>query len=133
MTAPPRPTSIILADDDARFRALVRSVLEEDGYLVVGEASSAAEAVALVRDLRPDAAVIDLVMEGSDGLSTVADLREAFPNVPVVVISSLFDPIVEQQVVSMGAWYMEKVEGLEVLENLIDGAVSVTSHGSDPG
>jgi len=44
----------------------------------------------------------------------------------VLVISSLFDPAVEQEVVSLGAWYLEKAEGLEALEHAIDSAVSVT-------
>lgn len=125
----PRPTSIVLADDDERFRALVRSVLEEDGYVVVGEAGTAQSTLELVEEHEPDAAVVDLVMEGSQGLSTVEELREKHPEVPVVVISSLFDPVVEQQVLALGAWYIEKVEGLEALEHMIDGAVSVTVEG----
>jgi hypothetical protein len=44
------------------------------------------------------------------------------------VISSLFDPSVEQEVVRLGAWYLEKAEGLEALEHTIDGLVSVSRH-----
>ncbi len=116
----------MLADDDQRFRALVRSVLEDDGYEVVAEAHDASSAVALTSEHRPDVVVLDLVMEGSEGLSTLRRLLEDDPGQPVLVISSLFDPSVEQEVVRLGAWYLEKAEGVEALEHAIDDVVSVS-------
>lgn len=118
---------MVLADDDDRFRALVRSVLEDDGYRVVAEAADARSARRAVQEHRPDIVVLDLVMEGSRGLSTLREILADEPSQPVLVISSLFDPAVEQEVVSLGAWYLEKAEGLEALEHAIDGAVSVTN------
>lgn len=123
-----RPTSVVLADDDHRFRALVRSVLEEDGYVVLAEAHDAASARAMARTHHPDVVVLDLVMDGSEGLSTLRELLDDDPRCPVLVISSLFDPAVEQEVVRLGAWYIEKAEGLEALEHAIDSAVSVANH-----
>ena len=118
-------TSIVLADDDDRFRSIVRSALEDDGYAVVAEAGNAGEARAMAELHQPDVIVIDLVMEGSEGLSTAEELLADDPDRPVLVMSSLFDPVVEQQAVRLGAWYLEKVEGVEALEHLIDDAVSV--------
>jgi DNA-binding NarL/FixJ family response regulator len=122
---PERP-SILLADDDDRFRSILRSLLEDDGYTVVAEAADAGETTALARLHHPDVVVLDLVMRGSTGLSTARELLADDPTRPVVVISSLFDPSVEQEAVRMGAWYLEKVEGVEALEHLITDAVSVT-------
>ncbi len=122
-----RPISVVLADDDARFRALVRSVLEDDGYVVVAEAHDAASARSTTQQHRPDVVVLDLVMEGSHGLSTLRELIEDDATQPVLVISSLFDPAVEREVVALGAWYLEKSEGVEALEHAIDGAVSVSA------
>ena len=124
-----QPTSVLLADDDARFRSIVRSLLEDDGYRVVAEAADAGEARALARQHQPDVILLDLVMEGSVGLSTARELLDDDPTRPVVVISSLFDPVLEQEAVRMGAWYLEKMEGVEALEHVIDDAVS----GSNPG
>jgi response regulator NasT len=120
--------SIVLADDDERFRALVRSVLEDDGYAVIGEAADAPGAIEAARSLRPDVVVLDLVMSGSEGLSTLKDILREDPAQAVVVVSSLFDPVVEREVATLGAWYLEKAEGLEALEHAIDGAVSVSRH-----
>lgn len=119
-------TSIVLADDDDRFRFIVRSVLEGDGYEIVAEASTASEALAMARIHNPDVVVIDLVMEGSDGLSTARELIADDPRRPVVVISSLFDGQTERDAARLGAWYLEKAEGPEALEHLIDDAVAVT-------
>ncbi len=121
------PTSVLLADDDVRFRSIVRSLLEDDGYRVVAEAGDATETRALARQHQPDVVVLDLVMEGSVGLSTARELLDDDPRRPVVVISSLFDPLVEREAVRMGAWYLEKMEGVEALEHLIDDAVSVSN------
>ena len=121
----------MLADDDDRFRALVRSVLEDDGYLVVGEAADASATRSMANERRPDVVVLDLVMGGSDGLNTVRDLLSDDPVRPVLVISSLFDPVVEQEVVALGAWYLEKVEGVEALEHAIDDAVSVSARSQE--
>jgi CheY-like chemotaxis protein len=73
-TTPPVRTSILLADDDARFRSILRSLLEDDGYTVVAEAGTADEVRELAREHRPDVVVLDLVMQGSRGLSTAREL-----------------------------------------------------------
>jgi len=120
------PTSVLLADDDARFRSIVRSLLEDDGYQVIAEAGDATETLEQAERHRPDVAVVDLVMEGAEGLSTVEELLALDPHLPVVVISSLFDPLLEIEASRLGAWYLEKVEGVEALEHAIDQAVSVS-------
>jgi len=103
----------------------VREVLEDDGYAVIAEAATAEETLAQARTHHPDVVVLDLVMTGSRGLSTARALLADEPDRPVVVISSLFDPMVEREAVSLGAWYLEKVEGIEALEHLIDASISI--------
>lgn len=120
-----RQISVLLADDDARFRALVRGVLVEDGYDVVGEAGTTDGVFAEVERERPDVVVLDLVMDGADGLGTLDRLRAAHPDLPVVVISSLFDPVIEQQILARGTRYLEKVEGIDALEQAIDAVATV--------
>ncbi len=125
-TSTMRRTSVLLADDDDRFRSIVRSVLEDDDYEVVAEAATADDTIQQARRHHPDVVVLDLVMPGCEGLSTARDLLHDEPDRPVVVISSLFDPMLEREAASLGAWYLEKVEGIEALEHAIDGAISVS-------
>ena len=119
--------TVLLADDDDRFRGLVRSMLVDDGYEVVAEAADAAAAIALAEAHDPDIVVVDLVLPGAHGLSAVRSLREARPRRPVLVLSSLFDPTVEHEAAGLGATYLDKTEGVDALEAAIDAAVAAAS------
>lgn len=116
---------MVLADDDERFLEMVTSVLETDGYDVVAQAIDAPTARAAAAEHRPDVVVLDLVMPGADGLSALREIRSDNPTQPVLVISSLFDPVIERDVAATGCWYLEKAEGLVALEHAIDGIVSI--------
>jgi two-component system, response regulator PdtaR len=59
---------VVIAEDEAIIRMDLRETLEEEGYLVVGETGRGDHAVELVRELRPDLAILDVKMPGIDGL-----------------------------------------------------------------
>ncbi len=65
---------IVIAEDEPLIRLDLRESLIEEGYDVVGEAGDGAEAVALVRDLKPDVAILDIKMPGVDGLTAARDI-----------------------------------------------------------
>jgi DNA-binding NarL/FixJ family response regulator len=117
-------TTVLLADDDDRFRALVCAVLTDDGYDVVAQADDAPSTLALAAQHLPDIVVVDLVMRGAEGLSTVHELLEAQPGRALLVLSSLFDPEVEEEVAELGARYLDKTEGVDALEAAIDATVA---------
>lgn len=60
---------VVIAEDEAIIRLDLKESLEEEGYEVVGEASRGDQAEALVRELRPDLAILDIKMPGVDGLT----------------------------------------------------------------
>ena len=59
---------VVIAEDEAIIRLDLRETLEEEGYEVVGETGRGDQAVELVRDLRPDLAILDIKMPHMDGL-----------------------------------------------------------------
>jgi response regulator NasT len=65
---------VVIAEDEAIIRLDLREVLEEEGYEVVGETGRGDEAVDLVRDLRPDLAILDIKMPGRDGLAAAGEI-----------------------------------------------------------
>jgi AmiR/NasT family two-component response regulator len=70
----PRPTRVVIAEDEAIIRLDLKELLQEDGYDVVGETGRGDEAVELVRDLRPDLVILDIKMPGLDGLSAAREI-----------------------------------------------------------
>jgi two-component system, NarL family, nitrate/nitrite response regulator NarL len=79
---------VLVADDHAIVRSGIRHVLEgEPGFIVVGEASNGAEALALAEQLQPDVAVLDISMPGVSGLQTASELRRRWPDTRVLVLS----------------------------------------------
>jgi two-component system, response regulator PdtaR len=61
-------TRVVIAEDEAIIRLDLRETLEEEAYEVVGETGRGDEAIRLVRELRPDLAILDVKMPGLDGL-----------------------------------------------------------------
>lgn len=59
---------VVIAEDEAIIRLDLKETLEEEGYIVVGETGRGDKAVDLVRELRPDLAILDVKMPGMDGL-----------------------------------------------------------------
>ena len=67
-------TRVVIAEDEAIIRLDLKELLEEEGYEVVGQTGRGDEAVDLVRELRPDAAILDIKMPGLDGLSAARQI-----------------------------------------------------------
>lgn len=79
---------VLLADDNARFRALLRRLLERDPEIVViAEASDGVEALDLADHLSPDVVLMDVSMPGLDGLEATYALKSRLPDVTVLMLS----------------------------------------------
>ena len=86
----PDPLRILIADDEAVIRLGLRSMLEDQGYRVVGEAADGTRALDLVRRLRPDLVFLDIKMPGIDGLQAAQALLTERA-VPVIVLTAYAD------------------------------------------
>jgi CheY-like chemotaxis protein len=78
--------AILIIDDDAALRALIREVLERAGYSVF-ETGDGRTALALVEEVTVDLVLTDLVMPERDGLEVIMTLRSRFPSLPVIAMS----------------------------------------------
>ncbi len=65
---------VVIAEDEAIIRLDLQETLEEEGYEVVGSTGRGDEAVAMVRDLKPDLAILDIKMPGQDGISAAKEI-----------------------------------------------------------
>ena len=108
---------VVLADDTAEYRLLLRITLEEDGrFEVVGEAADGAEAVRVTTAERPDVLVLDLSMPVMDGLQAIPGIRTGSPETVIVVLSGFARGQLDRQALARGATaYVEKGEAFSVI------------------
>lgn len=77
---------ILLIEDNALARYTMREILEEANF-EVEEAESGEEGVAMQRARSFDLVVTDIIMPRKDGLETIRELKEAYPDLPVIAVS----------------------------------------------
>src|SRR5438034_6097452 len=84
-------TRVVLADDDVLLREGLASLLERSGFEVVGQGGDGSELIALVREHRPELAVVDIRMpptHTTEGLDAARVIREEFPETAILVLSA---------------------------------------------
>jgi two-component system, NarL family, response regulator NreC len=82
---------IIITDDHRLIREGLRSLLESQGFQVVGEAEDGRSAVKLAKKLDPDAVIIDISMPGLNGIEATRQIHQEAPQVKVIVLSMRSD------------------------------------------
>jgi DNA-binding NarL/FixJ family response regulator len=84
-------TRVVLADDDVLLREGLAGLLERSGFEVVGQCGTASELLALVREHRPELAIVDIRMppsHTSEGLDAARMIREELPQTAILVLSA---------------------------------------------
>jgi DNA-binding NarL/FixJ family response regulator len=125
---------VFLLDDHEVVRRGVRDLLESEGDVaVVGEASTAAEALARVPAVRPDVAVLDVRLPDGDGVSVCRDLRSQFPEMACLMLTSFADDeaLFDSILAGAAGYVLKQVRGADIL-----GAVRTVAAGGsllDPG
>lgn len=95
---------MVLADDEAMMRAGIRAILSSvPGIEVVGEAEEGGAAVALVAEHRPDIALLDVQMPGTDGLEATEAIAREHPETAVVILTTFSEDAYVARALSGGA------------------------------
>ncbi|MEU3853254.1 response regulator transcription factor [Streptomyces sp. NPDC029554] len=88
----PAPIRVVLADDERMVRTALRAILSAEPDLeVAGEAATGAEAVSVVRDLRPDVVLMDVRMPGVDGIRATEQILATSSEPPRIVVVTTFE------------------------------------------
>ena len=110
---------ILIADDDAPIRGLLRRLLEEDpDWKICGEAVDGEDAVAQVLELNPDVAVLDLAMPQMNGLQAGRRISAVKPGLPMVLLTvqGLSTELLEQARLAGFRGAVSKRRGTEVVD-----------------
>jgi response regulator NasT len=102
------PVRIVIADDEAIIRLDLQETLEEEGYEVVGAVGRGDEAVALVRDLSPDLAILDIKMPGMDGIAAAKEIVAARWAAVLILTAFSQRDLVEQATTAGAIGYLVK-------------------------
>jgi NarL family two-component system response regulator LiaR len=119
----PAPLRVILADDDALVRQVVRGVLQRAGIVVIAEAGTAREAVELSVYYQPDVVVMDALMPGMDGVAAMREILAARRTAKVLILSSSTDDELAVLCLRVGACgYLTKSLNVDSLPRAIRAA-----------
>lgn len=94
---------ILVVDDASFMRQMIREIVEEEGYEVVGEASDGDEAIAAFRRLQPDLVTMDIVMPRRSGIDAVAQIRQLDAGARIVMCSALGQDRLVEDAMNAGA------------------------------
>lgn len=118
---------IFLLDDHEVVRRGVRELLEaEADFVVVGEASTAAEALARVPAVRPDVAVLDVRLPDGNGVEVCRELKSTLPDLACLMLTSFADDEALFDAIMAGAagYVLKQIRGSDLV-----GAVRTVAHG----
>ena len=114
--------TVLVADDKATSRELVRTVLEKSGY-TVAEASDGIEALRNARELKPDLIILDLHMPGMDGFGVIQEIRrdQELAATPVLALTASAMQGDRERALSAGfTGYIAKPIKLHVLRSEVE-------------
>ena len=130
------PVKIMLVDDHEIVRMGIRTLLERrEGFTIVGEAGTAAEAVAIAHQCEPDVIVMDIRLPDGNGVEATRDIRGERPNTKVIMLTSYADDeAIYGSIMAGASGYLlkqtrgqslaEAIERVAAGESLLDPAVT---------
>lgn len=80
---------VLIAEDSAHMRMILKGMLTRGGYEVVGEAENGQEAVHMYNELKPDVVTLDISMPEMNGIAALKAIKAEHPNAKIVMVSAM--------------------------------------------
>lgn len=94
---------VLVVDDAAFMRMMIKDILSKNGYEVVGEAENGLKAVEKFQELHPDLTTMDITMPEMDGISAVKEIKKIDPNAKVIMCSAMGQQAMVIEAIQSGA------------------------------
>jgi two-component system chemotaxis response regulator CheY len=96
-------TKVLIVDDAAFMRMMLRDILAKNGFDVVGEADNGKVAVQMYNELKPDVVTMDITMPEMDGIAAVKEIKAADSGAKVVMVSAMGQQAMVIEAIRAGA------------------------------
>jgi two-component system chemotaxis response regulator CheY len=96
-------TRVLIVDDAAFMRMMIKDILEKNGYQVVGEASNGIKAVEIYKAEKPDIVTMDITMPDMDGIEAVKAIKEFDPAAKIIMCSAMGQQTMVMDAIRSGA------------------------------
>ncbi|MGB9885512.1 MAG: response regulator [Moorellales bacterium] len=94
---------VLIVDDAAFMRMMLKDILTKNGYEIAGEAENGRRAVELYRELKPDAVTMDITMPEMDGITAVKEIRKLDPEAKIIMCSAMGQQLMVMEAIQAGA------------------------------
>jgi len=95
--------NVLIVDDAAFMRMMIKDILTKNGYNVVGEAENGAKALDKYNELKPDLVLMDITMPEVDGIAALKNIRGADPSAKIVMCSAMGQQAMVIEAIQAGA------------------------------
>ena len=95
--------TVLLVDDAAFMRMMLKDILSKNGYSIVGEAENGIKAIEKYNELRPDLVMLDITMPEMDGIKAAKGIKQADPNATIVMCSAMGQQAMVVESIQAGA------------------------------
>lgn len=111
---------VLIVDDAAFMRMMLKDILNKNGYDVCGEAGNGNEALEKYKELKPDLVTLDITMPEKDGISALKDIREFDSNAKCVMCSAMGQQAMVIEAIQSGAkdFIVKPFQADRVLESI---------------
>ena len=96
-------TRVLIVDDAAFMRMMIKDILEKNGYDVVAEANNGIKAVEMYKREKPDIVTMDITMPDMDGIEAVKAIREFDPSAKIIMCSAMGQQSMVMDAIRAGA------------------------------
>ena len=129
----PRPVNALIVDDEPHVRVLIKALLKQLGITMVWEAGDGTAALEMAKANKPNVILLDINLPQMGGLQVLGKLKEALPEIPVVIVSSQSTMKTVMQTRELGAvaYVLKHAPKSEVLQMLSDAFDSLAEEPED--
>ena len=94
---------ILIVDDSFYMRTMLKNMLTDAGYEVVGEAPNGQTALELAKETKPDLVTLDVILPDNTGLAVLKGIRQENQNIKVIMVSAVGQEVIINEAMELGA------------------------------